>query len=611
MKGSRRASFCKFLCKVFEFYFATFIALGILGTRASLPQAFKFLYLLLIAHLNRMLMKKVFSLCILIFLYNSLLYSQNISASQKDFTVKGFHLDLRIQVMTMPALKAFAEKLSKNGINTLIMEWEGTFPFQTHPVISNRYAYTKAEIKSFIQYCSKLGIDVIPLQQSFGHVEYILRNYRYKNLREDQKDYSQVCPLEVEGNKELFSDLFSELAAMHPSKYFHIGGDETYLLGHCDKCKAKAEKEGKSKLYIDHIKMLCDIVIRLGKRPVLWADIALKHPEGLALLPKETILVDWNYGWDINRFGDHNKLQQSGFEVWGAPALRSQPDNYYLTQWEKHFKNIRDFVPTARQLSYKGIIMTSWSTSGLYSPVFESTSDIIDLYPIRHAYPLSGFNLLLAAYIESIHIKTPLGINGFVQKYCREQYGLSKAQIDNFWEAITMTPYEVNQGEVISSGSLTQQALLDSARQAAKLLYLIQPSRNKQEFEHYRVMADIRVLYLTYQTLEKRANAPDFNSQKIPSLLKELKTLRLRAKELDWRFVALNKTYYYPSELKEENKLRDTKIELLYERLAKERSVFLGSKLRQSNCISQGERAKYRNLGNNKSSSATISKYYR
>jgi hexosaminidase len=226
----------------------------------------------------------------------------------KDFTVKGFHLDLRIQVMSPEALKAFASRLSSNGINTLIMEWEGTYPFEKHPLIANRYAYSKEEVTNFIKYCRGLGLDVIPLQQSFGHVEYILRHPRYKALREDQKDYSQVCPLKEPLNRELFKDLFTELAAAHPSKYFHIGGDETYLLGHCDQCRLKGEQEGKSKLYLDHIKMLAELVIGLGKRPVLWADIALKYPEALKSLPRETLFIDWNYGWEMNRFGDHQKL---------------------------------------------------------------------------------------------------------------------------------------------------------------------------------------------------------------------------------------------------------------------------------------------------------------
>ena len=170
------------------------------------------------------------------------LFSQTTTAQQKDFAVKGFHLDLRIQVMKMDALKAFAKKLSEQGINTLVMEWEATYPFEKHPLIPNKYAYKKEEIKSFIKYCGDIGIDVIPLQQSFGHVEYVLRHERYKDLREDQKDYSQVCPSEEEGDKRLFTDLFTELAATHPSKYFHIGGDETYLLGHCENAKQKLLK---------------------------------------------------------------------------------------------------------------------------------------------------------------------------------------------------------------------------------------------------------------------------------------------------------------------------------------------------------------------------------
>lgn len=127
------------------------------------------------------------------------------AAGQADtFRVKGFHLDLRIQVMKMPALKAFARQLSEHGVNTLVMEWEATYPYREHAVISNRYAYTREEVVDFVKYCNGLGIDVIPLQQSFGHVEYILRHWRYRELREDQKDYSQVNPTKEELCKNAF-----------------------------------------------------------------------------------------------------------------------------------------------------------------------------------------------------------------------------------------------------------------------------------------------------------------------------------------------------------------------------------------------------------------------
>src|ERR1700754_2932024 len=125
--------------------------------------------------------------------------------------VKGFHIDMRIQVMKMPALKKFVAHLSSQGINTLLMEWEGSYPYQKDPLIPNRFAYSQQEIRDFVSYCQGLHVQVIPLQQSFGHVEYILRNNKYAALREDQKDFSQVCPSEPELNKQLFTSLYTEL----------------------------------------------------------------------------------------------------------------------------------------------------------------------------------------------------------------------------------------------------------------------------------------------------------------------------------------------------------------------------------------------------------------
>jgi len=494
---------------------------------------------------------------------------QDIIKQQSPFVVKGFHLDLRVQVMTMDALKSFALKLSKDGINTLIMEWEGTYPFEKHPLIPNRYAYSKAEITTFIKYCTSLGIDVIPLQQSFGHVEYILRNDRYKDLREDQKDFSQVCPLQTKQDSLLFTDLYTELAATHPSKYIHIGGDETYLLGHDERCRLKAAKEGKSKLYIDYIKMLCSIVIKLGKTPIFWADIALKYPDAIKSLPKGTVFIDWNYGWDMDRFGDHQKLLESGYEIWGAPALRSSPDNYFLTQWEKHFKNIRDFVPAAAKLGYKGIVMTSWSTSGQYSPVFESEQEMTEEYAIRHVYPISGFNILIAAYAESIKSAKPLDIESFITNYCKEYYGFDATESKKFWNALKIAPYEIVHGKVRTPVPMTIKQLLDSTQIAAGILNNLHPQNNKEEFEHYRLMTAIRVHYLQFHYILETVNSPAFTVDQVAGVLQELKGMMEHGERLSAQFDELNKNYLNTSELKQEDDLRNIRVRLLYDRLSR------------------------------------------
>ena len=496
------------------------------------------------------------------------LYAQPSRNNFSDFQVKGFHLDLRIQVMTMPALKSFAKKLSENGINTLIMEWEGTYPFEKHPLIANRFVYSREEVIDFISYCNQLKIDVIPLQQSFGHVEYILRHPRYKELREDSKDYSQVNPLKEELNRELFTELYQDLISTHTSEYIHIGGDETYLLGHSPASKKKVAELGKGRLYGDFIKLLCDIVVSLGKRPVLWADIALKYPDALEGLPKETVFVDWNYGWDINMFGDHNNLLNSGFEIWGAPALRSHPDNYFLTQWEEHFHNIRDFIPLAREFGYNGLVMTSWSTSGLYSALWESTRDITDLYAIRRVYPITGFNILIDAFFEGVNNEKPLEVEAFVLQYAQEQYGFDRVQADQFWSALKAIPYEIVQGR-ISKADLPMSTFLDSAEMVASTMHRLQPVRNLREFEHYRLMSDIRLQYLKYMEIEKRVNSAEFREEDIPEVLAALEALDTSG--LDKRFMKLNHGAFYEGELKQENEYRNSKIRLLHQRLSRNR----------------------------------------
>ena len=487
---------------------------------------------------------------------------------QADFQVKGFHIDLRVQVMKMPALKEFAYRLSKNGINTLIMEWEASYPYAKHQVISNRYAYTRQEVRSFVAYCDSLGIDVIPLQQSFGHVEYILRHYRYRELREDQKDYSQVNPLKEDLCRELFADLYRDMIETHTSDYIHIGGDETYLLGHSKESQEKIARVGRGRLYGDYLKMLCELVVSLGKRPIVWADIALKYPDAFSDLPKETVFVDWNYGWAMDHFGDHQKLVESGYEIWGAPSIRSHPDNYFLTDWKKHLVNIQSFIPEARELGYNGIVMTSWSTSGIYSPVFETSADIVDLPALRRVYPITGFNLLISAYFKSLQTAIPLGIDGFVRTFARETYGFNDADAEVFQQALMMTPYEVVQGRVSHPG-ITIEALRDSALLAADMMHKLKPLRNGEEFEHYRLMNDIRVYYLECKLVEYLMNQPGFDGTSKEELAARLR--RLKPAELNRRFTELNENTLYRAEIDVENDLRNARYKALLAQLEHDR----------------------------------------
>lgn len=508
-------------------------------------------------------MKRLTLICFALFITLSLtsLSAQN----KKDFEIKGFHIDLRCQVMTPKALHQFATELAEIGVNTIVMEWEAAFPYDKHATISNKYAYSPNEVKAFVSHCASLCIDVIPLQNCFGHVEYILRHDRYTDLREDRKEVSQVCPMKEEECKAVFTEVFTEMAALHPSKYFHIGGDETYLLGSCKACKAKAEKEGKSKLFVDYVKVMCKIVTDMGKIPVLWADIILKYPEAINELPKDIIFVDWNYGWERDYFGNLDNLFNAGATFWGAPSLRSHPDNLYLTQWEKHFNNQRDFIPYSRNAGYKGMIMTSWSTSGTYGFSYDTNWEVIEMYPVRYVYPLSGFKILVAAYGESLNKPQPLDPEAFVIKYGKEHFGLNAKEAALLWHLLK-TPQEVIRRGKDTTGKNIEQVKEEAIAQQ-KQMASISPVRNKEEFAHFQLMLDIRVQYLSFKEIESRYQSSAFSREQAPQYIKELNVLVKKADELDKRFYRLQKGYLHDEEINVINRWRSEKMHIMYNTL--------------------------------------------
>jgi hypothetical protein len=461
-----------------------------------------------------------------------------VSVTVTAFDIRGMHIDLRTEVMTMDALKKLADKAAAGGINAIVMEWEATFPFVENATICNDEAYTREEVRDFIDYCGKLGIDVIPLQNCFGHSEYILRHDRYGALRESVKDFSQVCPCQEKLAKEVFRSIFREIVEMHPSQYIHIGADETRLLGTCKRCAAKVEKVGKSHLFCDYIVAMCDVVREFGKTPIIWADILTKYPEAASKLPKDLILLDWNYGWNINKFGDFRKIASSGFPMWGAPALRSGPDDLHLTQWMKHFNNLRDYVSFVRDLGFKGIIETSWSTSGQYGYIYSGQWQAWEIQPMRQVYPLAGFDILQQAFCEASSSDKPFEPEGFIRRYCADKFGFDAAAQE------TMLDYfNLPQSVITAKNKKVLNEELKASEALQKRMNALRPRSGKTEFAHFKLMLDIRVNYLKFRQIESVYESAAFNPSKKAGLAAELKPVLNECKALQKRYCSLNKGY--------------------------------------------------------------------
>ena len=529
-----------------------------------------------------------------LFLILLLIFSQTTIAGETkqgvDFPVVAYHVDLRVQVMPLNALKALAKEVSGLGFNTIIMEWEATYPYKEHSIISSRYAYTRDEVKAFIEYCDKLGLDVIPLQQNLGHAEYILMHERYAYLRADKRRLSQVDPTRIEAARELFEELYSDMLSVHKSKYVHIGGDETRILD-CDRCKKVwdeyGEEKGKSKLYVEYMKMIADIVIKRGKIPLLWADMILAHPEAISEMPNNAVYIDWNYGWKSDRFGENptTLIDKYGLKFWGATALRSAPDDYHVTSWDKHMKNQTDYIPYARRTGFEGMVLTSWSTSGEYGyEWFGPEVEVVELYPIRqaypHAYPNDGFRMNTSAFVEGIRQEEPIVLRDFAREYASTRFDLTATDSDALWTILQSE--ELYRSVPVGSKSLSGirglsaesrfvEPTLTEVRRLQAELKTIVPRRNHREFAHYVMQVDLREFYLSFRVVEDWTQSEAFTGEDKVEAVKHLQVLLDRSEDLDDRFSKLFRGVMYDSEIVNLNDYRNKKILLLHKRLTRER----------------------------------------
>ncbi len=194
------------------------------------------------------------------------------------FGYRGLHLDVSRHFYPLPFLKKFIDLMALYKFNTF--HWHLTdapgwrleinkYPaltrraaWRTHPVWKDwqrngqRYLqmgqpnasggyYTQAEARQLVAYAARKGITIIPEIEMPGHSEEVLAVYPELSCSGKPYHNSAFCI----GNEATFTfltDVLSEVMAIFPSEYIHVGGDEVdkTAWAACDKCNARMEQLG-------------------------------------------------------------------------------------------------------------------------------------------------------------------------------------------------------------------------------------------------------------------------------------------------------------------------------------------------------------------------------
>lgn len=290
------------------------------------------------------------------------------------------HFDLKGAPPKVGFLIDVFRLIRKNGATGIMVEWEDTFPW-SGVLEENRatHAYSMEEVKQILEAARQLGLDIIPLVQTFGHLEWILKLEKFRKHRENDRYPQVVCLADDEG-VALVKEALKQVIDVHKQfgiKFFHIGADEAFQFGVCEKDREyfkSHQGHGKEMLATVHLKKIAEYVLSLtpDTKILVWHDMVKSFPQTVL---KETGLsslvepVVWDYSETIQQQNEFTwqQLANSFQTVWGSSAFKGA--NYPAAQeinlvhymrnnqgWLKHKDQFGKHFTT-----FRGLIMTGWS----------------------------------------------------------------------------------------------------------------------------------------------------------------------------------------------------------------------------------------------------------
>ena len=291
-----------------------------------------------------------------------------------NYKIRAVQLDLARQMESMDFLRDFIDFTAENHYNTLLLYLEWRVRTKTFD-IGKKEGYSADELKELISYAETRGIEVIPGLAALGHAELLLNQKKFESYAELRNGIRgrfknsakhDFCPSHP-ATRKFIESYFSEVAAIFPSGYLHVGGDEAWDIGFCPQCSKKAVTyRGEQELYLEHFKFCRNVVTeKLGKRMMMWDDMFEYYPDILAEMPRDIIMVNWQYQQNVTGYLGHftNLMFHDLLSVYDSLGF-----DYLVAPADYHWSNVESFTNYARTHKPLGALLTTWekSTTLLY-----------------------------------------------------------------------------------------------------------------------------------------------------------------------------------------------------------------------------------------------------
>ena len=291
-----------------------------------------------------------------------------------DLPVRGAMLDIsRDKIPTMETLYEIIDFLAGLKYNHLQLYVEGfsfDYPSFRHLWDESETPVSGEEIQELDRYAAENFIDLVPNQNSLGHMNAWLETDEFADLAECPDGYQLLGLLDFKStldvsdprSMELVQQMTDDMLPHFSSEYYNANLDEPFELGQC-KTLELAEQVGVGQLYIDFVKELNDYVTEHhGRQMMMWGDIVAKHPGIIPQIPDEVILLEWGYE-DIHPFANRaENYHETGLEYMVCPGTSSWTT---ITGRTDNMKaNISGAVESAITYNAKGMLLTDWGDFG-------------------------------------------------------------------------------------------------------------------------------------------------------------------------------------------------------------------------------------------------------
>lgn len=296
-----------------------------------------------------------------------------------DFTRRGVMLDIsRGKVPTMESLRRFVDMLADLKVNEFQLYMEHTFAYRNHRHVWQNYSpMTGEQILQLDRYCRERFIDLVPNQNSFGHMREWLVHPQYQHLAETLDGWMgwgvrfagpfSLCPVEP-AVLPFLEELYDELLPHFTSPYFNVGCDETLDVGQ-GRSKAAVEEHGEHQVYVEFLRKIQRLVKERGRTMMFWGDIIIKAPELIEKLPKEIIALEW--GYEANHpFDEHGKRYAAArIPFYVCPGTSTWKSLFGRT--DNALANMRAAAEAGLKHGAVGYLNTIWGDRGHqdYEPV--------------------------------------------------------------------------------------------------------------------------------------------------------------------------------------------------------------------------------------------------